>query len=50
MERFTEDTCSYKGHTYGHDSEVCGDGKCMICKDGNWEETTDLFPPKETGI
>jgi hypothetical protein len=43
-------TCSYDGQTYGHDAEVCADGKCRLCKDGKWEETTDLFPAKESGI
>lgn len=45
-----KNTCSYKGHTYEHDSEVCGDEKCMICNNGKWEETTALFPPKDSGI
>ncbi len=50
MENRYKNTCSYMGNTYAHDAEVCGDGKCMICKDGKWEDASDLFPPKESGI
>jgi len=43
-------SCSLDDRTYSHDAEVCESGKCMICKDGEWVETEDLFPPKESGI
>jgi|WetSurSiteA1Bulk_404760.scaffolds.fasta_scaffold18263_3 hypothetical protein len=50
MDTSRKNTCSYEGETYHHDAEFCADGKCMICKDGRWEETKDLFPPKESAI
>jgi hypothetical protein len=50
MKTATKDSCSYNGYIYHHDAEVCGEGVCMICKDGKLEETTDLFPPKASGI
>jgi hypothetical protein len=50
MEPIKKNTCSFKGETYNHDAEVCGEEKCMICKDGKWEEFTGLFPPKASGI
>ena len=50
MEPIKKNTCSFKGETYNHDAEVCGEQKCMICNDGKWEEFSDLFPPKASGI
>ena len=50
MERSSKSGCSFKDHLYPHDSEVCREGKCMICNDGKWEETDELFPPKTSGI
>ena len=50
MEPIKKNTCSFKGETYNHDAEVCGEEKCMICNDGKWEEFSDLFPPKASGI
>ncbi len=50
MERSDYKSCIYQERMYHHDSEVCTESSCMICKDGSWEETTDLFPPKKSGI
>lgn len=50
MEVSEQQSCTFQGRTYSHDAEVCGDEKCMICDDGRWEDASDLFPPKKSGI
>ena len=50
MELFEKQSCSFQGRSYSDDSEVCDNEKCMICDDGNWVQSTDLFPPKKSGI
>ena len=39
-------TCSYADMVFPHDTEVCDNGKCMICKDGVFEDYQDPRPPK----
>jgi hypothetical protein len=39
-------TCSYAGMVFPHDMEVCDKGKCMICKDGAFENYPEPRPPK----
>jgi hypothetical protein len=31
---------------FPHDTEVCDNGKCMICKDGIFEDYPEPHPPK----
>jgi hypothetical protein len=50
MEGSERKSCAYEGTLYSDDAEVCAEGKCMICQDGEWQETTELFPPKKSGI
>jgi hypothetical protein len=50
MESSEQNSCSFHGRNYSHDSEVCTDEECMICNDGKWENSSDLFPPKESGL
>ncbi len=50
MERSDYKSCMSNEQIYPHDSEVCTGSSCMICNDGNWQETKDLFPPKKSGI
>lgn len=50
MDRSDKSGCLFEGRLYPHDSEVCTGTLCMICRDGDWEETTELFPSKDSGI
>jgi hypothetical protein len=50
MEKSETKSCAMDGRIYSDDAEVCAEGRCMICRDGDWQETQDLFPPKKSGI
>jgi hypothetical protein len=49
MKESTKSGCLFKNRFYPHDSEVCSDDHCMICKDGEWKDASSLFPDKESG-
>ncbi len=50
MAESESNSCSLYDRNYPHDSHVCAEKTCMICNNGKWEETTDLFSPKRSGI
>lgn len=48
MEKSERKSCTFEGEEYSHGSEVCKDGKCMICNDGQWEPSVHVFPVEES--
>ena len=39
-------TCTYGEMDIPHETEVCDNGECMICKDGVFEDYPDPHAPK----
>ncbi|MDR3554381.1 MAG: hypothetical protein P4L55_06485 [Syntrophobacteraceae bacterium] len=37
--------CPYGGMVFPHEVEICHNGKCMVCKDGVFEDYADPRPP-----
>jgi hypothetical protein len=38
--------CPHAGMVFPHEVEICDGGKCMICKDGVFEDYRDPHHPK----
>ncbi len=39
MEFHEGDSCRFDDSVYPDGSEVCCEGYCLVCKDGQWEDT-----------
>lgn len=37
-------SCKFAGFEYPDGSKICKTRKCVICKDGEWEETGESCP------
>ena len=47
----TEKSCTYKNETYTEGMEVCLDDRCIVCKDGKWEDqAAGKLPASEAGV
>jgi len=47
MAKTERKNCTFEGREYSHGTELCIEGKCMICNDGRWEQVvTEIFPPE----
>ena len=40
--------CSLASYVLAHGSELCMEGKCIICSDGDWEDKMDVYPKPPT--
>lgn len=38
MEAQQQKVCIYKDESYAESTEVCLDDRCIVCKDGQWED------------
>ena len=48
MSETEKKSCSFQGHIYPHGAEVQIAEKCMVCKDGAWEETSRACRPSKS--
>lgn len=46
-----EKTCIYKDQSHVEGSKVCLKDRCIVCKDGQWEDqAAGKLPASESGI
>lgn len=38
-QKHDKDSCLYQGRVYSENEQICGEGICIVCKNGDWEET-----------
>lgn len=43
MKGFGKGSCTYEGEFFSNGEKLCVSDRCMVCRDGEWEEKTDLF-------
>jgi len=42
MERSAGNDCSFDGLKYVHSEKHCVSDRCMICRDGRWDEESGI--------